>query len=352
MRQPTNDTTPEREPDEHRKSDEGAERAEEHHVQPRPGWHPREGSYSLRVIPEHWPRRASRHLVARLAKKTSSRPGLSGASLSGTSAGRSSDRARRCCRDSEQIERVRVALLRSRFDHEELRDPTGPSAACQAETTATVGRIGKVTSEAASAVEVDHSTAKGAVVCPVPMVGADHSSDPARSISPAEMIVCRRCGADSSQRSTNARSSPTHLGSADGGCSRTISSGPVMSSAGNSGEAYSSRRTAHSGSGATISTRWRPSELQAVRRVGRSDRALGRRLRARLSDDGAGAADISAPHRSAEIRRPRCMGSATYNSNPHRLGEDIRRIARLEIRQTLPRHRCLRRRQDAITRAA
>jgi hypothetical protein len=34
---------------------------------------------------------------------------------------------------------------------------------------------------------------------------------------------------------------------------------------------------------------------------------------------------------SGEIRRPRCMGSATYNSNPHRLGEDIRRIARLEI---------------------
>jgi hypothetical protein len=85
-----------------------------------------------------------------------------------------------------------VALLRSRFDREELHDSTGPSAACRAETTATVERIAKVTSEAAVAVEVDHSTAKGAVEYPVPMVGAGHSSDPARSMSPAEMIVCRR----------------------------------------------------------------------------------------------------------------------------------------------------------------
>jgi hypothetical protein len=82
--------------------------------------------------------------------------------------------------------------VRSWFDREQLHDPTGPSAACQAETTATVGCIAKVTSEAALAVEVDHSTAKGAVVYPVPMVGAGHSSDPARSMSPAEMIVCGR----------------------------------------------------------------------------------------------------------------------------------------------------------------
>jgi hypothetical protein len=86
---------------------------------------------------------------------------------------------------------VRVALLRSRFDREELHDPTRPSAACQAETTATVGRIGKVASEAALAVEIDHSTAKGAVVYPVPMIGAGHASNPARSASPAKMIVSR-----------------------------------------------------------------------------------------------------------------------------------------------------------------
>ena len=118
--------------------------------------------------------------------------GSVGVSLSGTSTGRSSDRARRCCRASEQIERVRVALLRSRFDREELHDPTGPPATCRAETTATVGRIAKVTSEAALTVEVDHSTAKGAVVYPVPMVGADHASNPARGMSSAEKIVCRR----------------------------------------------------------------------------------------------------------------------------------------------------------------
>lgn len=82
-----------------------------------------------------------------------------------------------------------------------------------------MGRIGKVTSEAALAVEVDHSTAKGAVVYPVPMVGAGHSSVPARRIS----------------------------------------------------------------------------ALQAVREVGRSGRAVGRRLRVRLSDDDAGALDMSAP---------------------------------------------------------
>lgn len=52
-----------------------------------------------------------------------------------------------------------VALLRSRFDREELHHPTGPPAACQAEATATVGRIAKVASEAALAVEVDYSTA-------------------------------------------------------------------------------------------------------------------------------------------------------------------------------------------------
>jgi hypothetical protein len=85
---------------------------------------------------------------------------------------------------------VCVALLRSRFDREELHDPTGPSAACQAETTTAVRRGAKVTSEAALAVEVDHSPAKGAVVYPVPMVGAGHASDPARLISPAELIVC------------------------------------------------------------------------------------------------------------------------------------------------------------------
>lgn len=65
----------------------------------------------------------------------------------------------RWCRTSQQVERVCVALLRSRFDREELHHPTGPPAACQAEATATVGRIAKVASEAALAVEVDYSTA-------------------------------------------------------------------------------------------------------------------------------------------------------------------------------------------------
>lgn len=41
------------------------------------------------------------------------------------------------------------------------------------------------------AVEVDHSTAKAAVIYPVPMVGAGHASDPARGRTPAELIVCR-----------------------------------------------------------------------------------------------------------------------------------------------------------------
>ena len=87
-----------------------------------------------------------------------------------------------------------VALLRSRFDREELHDPTGPSSACRAETTTTVERVAQVTSEAPFAGELDHSTAKGAVAYPVPMVGAGHASDAARRMSPAEMIVCGRWG--------------------------------------------------------------------------------------------------------------------------------------------------------------
>ncbi|HZT94123.1 MAG TPA: hypothetical protein VE985_06590 [Gaiellaceae bacterium] len=88
-----------------------------------------------------------------------------------------------------------------------------------------------MTSEAALAVELDHSTAKGAVGYPVPMVGAGHWADPAGSISRAEVIVRGR----------------------------------------------------------------RVEERMRLRGVGRFGPAAGRRFRVRLSDDGAGAVDMPAP---------------------------------------------------------
>ncbi len=50
----------------------------------------------------------------------------------------------------------------------------GPPAARHTEVTP-IERDCQVTAEVAVAVEVNESAATGAVACPVPMVGADHS---------------------------------------------------------------------------------------------------------------------------------------------------------------------------------
>ena len=79
--------------------------------------------------------------------------------------------------------------MRGRLDREELHDPVGPSAARRAEVSATIGHGDQVTAEVAVAVEVDESAAGGAVACPVPMVGAGHSSYAARNLPPFAVFV-------------------------------------------------------------------------------------------------------------------------------------------------------------------
>jgi hypothetical protein len=74
-------------------------------------------------------------------------------------------------------------------DCEELNDPVGSPAARHAEVTATIGRFGQVAAKVAVEVEIDESAATGAVACPVPMVGAGHSSHAARSLLHAAVVV-------------------------------------------------------------------------------------------------------------------------------------------------------------------
>ena len=75
------------------------------------------------------------------------------------------------------------------MDREGLHDPVGSPAARHAEVMATIGRYGEVTAEVAVAVEVDESAAAGAVVCPVPMVGAGHALYAARNLPPSAVFV-------------------------------------------------------------------------------------------------------------------------------------------------------------------
>jgi hypothetical protein len=70
-----------------------------------------------------------------------------------------------------------------------MHHPFGPPPARHAEPTAAIGRYDQVTADLAVEVEVVESAATGAVPCPVPVVGAGHSSYAAGSLGSAAAVV-------------------------------------------------------------------------------------------------------------------------------------------------------------------